>query len=243
MKDKITKLNNLYKPVLNNIEKLRQHLGSRCIEHALIFNNEHHIKIGNEIESVLYPIPNIICKLNDIKTKIALDLATSEDYIGFVKFTLRKAQFQLFNFSLIKSFKFEIYGFYFYEELSDYKNIDKLKTDMVNSKEKILYIKIKVSSIEEILSIINNLSTIPQKRFSMTCYTCDCDHQIYVRLYSGQCPVCGKDSPHRRKFKTKCPVCESNTFKDKYGNGECENCGWYIDNLSKKIKIQLFIQI
>lgn len=236
MKNKITELNNLYKPVLDNIEQLRRHLGSRCIEHALVFSNDHHIKIENEIESVQYPIPSIVCKLSGIKTKIGLDLAKSEDYIGFVKFTIYKEQFKLFNFDAIKFFKFEVYGFCFYEELSSYENINKLKTNIINSNEITLYIKIKVYSIEEIISIINNLSTIPQKRFSMTCYTCDCGHQIVVDTYNGQCPICGKDSPHRRKFKTKCPVCETNTFKDKYGHGECENCGWYIDNLRKKHK-------
>lgn len=108
--------------------------------------------------------------------------------------------------------------------------------DIINSNETTLYIKIKMSSIEETTSIINALSTMSQKKFSMTSYTCDCGCQIQVNSYNGQCPICGKDSPLRRKFKTKCPVCELSTFKDKYGNGECENCGWHIDNLSIKNK-------
>lgn len=75
---------------------------------------------------------------------------------------------------------------------------------------------------------------MPQKEFSIISYVCDCGTRITIDEHNGQCPTCGKDSPHTRKFKTKCPVCETNTFKDKYGHGECENCGWLIDKMSTK---------
>lgn len=226
MEDKITELNNLYKPVIDSIKKLSQYLGSRCIGHALTFSNNHHIKIGNEVKSVQYPIPCIICELGNIKTKIGLDLATGKDYIGFVKFTISKEQFEMFDFNRIKPFKFEIYGFYFCEEVSSYEKIAELRTDIINSKETTIYVKIKVASLEDIISIIDNLTTIPQKRFSMTCYTCDCGQQITIDRCNGRCLICGEDSRFRRKFDKKCPVCKFATLVDKYGNGECENCGW-----------------
>lgn len=236
MKNQIIELNNLYNPALKKIEEVRKILYKHCIDHAIHFSNNHHIRIENEIESVQYPIPNIICKLDNVKTKIGIDLATCIDYIGFIKFTLSKEQFNIFNFDIIKHFKFEVYGFYFYQYYNSVKDLNNLKNNIANSAETTLYIKIKVSSIEEIISIINGLSTEPQKHFSISSYICKCGHNISVNMHYGQCPICREDSPHRRKFKTKCPVCEKNTLKDKYGYGECENCGWNIDKLNIKHK-------
>lgn len=236
MKNKITKLNHLYEPSLEKIEQIRKILFKKCIDHAILFSNDHHIKIENKIESVQYPIPNIICKLDGIKTKIGIDLATDKDYIGFVKFTLDKEQFNVFRFDAIKHFRFEVYGFYFYQYYNNVKNLNNLKTNVTNSTEPTLYIKIQVSTVEEIISIISNLSTAPQNQISISSYICKCGHNISVNKYYGQCPICGEDSPHKKKFKTKCPVCQSTTLKDQYNHGKCENCGWEIDNLSKKHK-------
>ncbi len=236
MKNKINELNELYEPSLEKIERIRKVLFKKCIDNAILFTNNHHIKIGDEIESVKYPIPNIICKLDGVKTKIGIDLATDLDYIGFVKFTLNKQQFKTFKFDAIKHFKFEVYGFYFCEYYDNIKDLDNLKTNVANSTETTLNIKIKVSKIDEIISIINSLSTAPEKRFCISSYTCECGHDISIDTYHGQCPICGEDSPRRRIFKTKCPVCGSNTLKDRYGHGECENCGWNIDDLSKRCK-------
>ena len=236
MKNKITELNNLYAPSIEKIEQIRNFLLKNCIDHAILFSNNYHIRIEDKIESVQYPIPNIICKLGGAKTKIGIDLATDKDYIGFIKFTLSKEFLNSFDFDAIKNFKFEVYGFYFYQYYDCIKDFDKLKTNITNSTETTLYIKIKVSSIEEIISIIKNLLVSPQKYFSITSYICNCGHDISINMYYGQCPICGEDSPHRRKFKTKCPVCKTNTLKDKYGRGECENCGWNFDNLCKKRK-------
>ena len=236
MKNKINELNKLYEPALEKVEQIRKILFKNCIDHAILFSNNHHIKIEDKIESVKYPIPNIICKLDGIKTKIGIDLVTDLDYIGFVKFTLCKEQFITFKFSTIKQYKFEVYGFYFCQYYDNEKDLDNLKLNVANSTETTLNIKIKVSKIDEIITIINSLSTAPQKRFCISSYTCECGHEISVNTYFGQCPICGEDSPHRRKFKTKCPVCGATTLKDKYGNGQCENCGWNIDNLNKKRK-------
>lgn len=236
MKNKINELNKLYEPSIEKIEQIRKILLKNCIDHAILFSNNHHIKIEDEIESVKYPIPNIICQLDGIKTKIGIDLATDLDYIGFVKFTLKKEQFKIFKFDAIKHFKFEVYGFYFYQYYQNEKDLDNLKINVANSAETTLNVKIEVSNIDEIISIISSLSTAPKKESCISSYTCDCGHEISIDTYYGQCPICGEDSPSRRKFKTKCPVCASITLKDEYGNGECKTCGWKFDSLSKKYK-------
>lgn len=240
MKNKITELNNLYNPLLEEIEKVRRCLGSHRIDHALGFFNNHHITIDNKIECIQYPIPTILCKLDGIKTKIGLDLATDEHYIGFIKFTLTREKVSSFNFNALKTFRIGIYGFYYYEEIVNFEDLEQIKLNAINSKEPVLYIKIRISSITQIMDIIDKMAVrpqtlSPQKRFSMTSYTCDCGYQITVETYQGQCPICGKDSPNRRKFETKCPVCNHPSLVDQYGNGECENCGWIIESESTTI--------
>ncbi|MGN1222807.1 MAG: CPCC family cysteine-rich protein [Christensenellales bacterium] len=112
--------------------------------------------------------------------------------------------------------------------------MEEIKNYAISPKENFVYIKIRIATLEQVNNIIDNFCTMPQKEFSMISYVCDCGTRITIDEHNGQCPTCGKDSPHRRKFKTKCPVCETNTFKDKYGHGECENCGWLIDKMSTK---------
>lgn len=226
MKDQIIQANNLYKPAIDNIIKIEKHLSSRNIDNGLFFNNDHHMKIGKEIKSVQYPIPNIICNFGDIKTKIGMDIVTSKDYIGFVKFTINKEQISSFKFDKIKNFKFEIYGSYFCKEVQIGESIENLKDDMTSSRESNVFIKIKVSSIQEIVSIIDKFTQKIKKDFVITSYICDCGHKIEIDADNGQCPICGKDSPHKRKFDKICPACKNKTLVDMYGNGECEYCGW-----------------
>ncbi len=45
MKDRFLELNNLYKTVIENTSQLRNYLGSKSINHALNFDNTHHIKV------------------------------------------------------------------------------------------------------------------------------------------------------------------------------------------------------
>lgn len=226
MRDKINQFNNSYNPVLENAEKIMMHLRSNDIDHALSFDNDYHIKLNEEIISIQYPIPNIICKLDELKTKIGLDIATNKDYIGFVKFTINKDQISSFKFDKIKNYKFEIYGSYFCKEVQIGESIDKLKDDMMNPRESYVFIKIKVSSIQEILSIIDKFAQKIKKGFVTTGYICNCGHKIEINVYNGQCPICGEDSPEKRKFDKICPACKNKTLVDKYGNGECEHCGW-----------------
>ncbi len=228
MRDKIKQFNNLYNPALENIEKIMKYLRSYDIDHALFFDNDYHIKLNDEIISIQYPIPNIICKLDKVKTKIGLDIATSEDYIGFVKFTIKKDQISSFKFDKIKDHKFEIYGSYFCKEVQIGESIDTLKEDMMSPRESYIFIKIKVSSIQEILSIIDKFAQKIKKDFVITGYICRCGHEIEIDADNGQCPICGEDSPSKRKFEKICPACQNKTLVDKYGNGECECCGWVL---------------
>ncbi|MBO5394297.1 MAG: hypothetical protein J6A28_00105 [Clostridia bacterium] len=233
MKSKINELNNLYSSVLDNIEQVRRCMGSHHIDHALVFLNTHHIKLDNEIVRIQYPIPTILCKLNGIQTKIGLDLATNETYIGFIKFTLTKEDLLSFNFEALRSFRIGIYGFYYYQELVNFDDLEQIKLNASRSGESVLHIKTRISSIKQIENIIDKMTekkeTSSQKRFSMISYVCDCQQQITIDTYSGQCPICGKDSPHKRKVEATCSICGRHCLKDQYGNGECENCGWQFE--------------
>lgn len=234
MKNKIVEFNNLYKPALERVEEIRHKLGRYCIDHALVFFNNHHIRINNELEHIKYPIPSIICKLRGIQTKIGFDISTDEDYIGFVKFTCNKEEFLTFNFDAIKTFKFEVYNNWFCEEVFNLDVLKQVKNYVINSNEQVFYIKIKISNIEQINSIIDSMSVKPQTGFSTYSCVCDCGNQITIEADFGECPICGKDSPYKKIVKTKCPVCAQTTLLDKFGNGECDNCGWLIDKISTK---------
>ena len=234
MKNKIIEFNNLYKPALERIEEIRRNLGRYCIDHALVFFNKHHIRINNELERIQYPIPSIICKLRDIQTKIGFDIVTDDDYIGFVKFTFNKDKFLSFDFEAIKIFKFEVYNNWFCEEVVNLDVLEQVKNYVENSNEQVFYIKIKISNIEQINAIIHSMSVKPQNGFSTYTYVCSCGNQITIEADNGQCLICGKDSPYKKIIKTKCPVCAEDTLLDKFGNGECDNCGWLIDKISTK---------
>lgn len=236
MKDKINEFNNLYKPALERIEEIRRNLGRYCIDHALVFFNKHHIRINNELERIQYPIPSIICKLRDIQTKIGFDIATNKNYIGFVKFTFNKEEFLTFNFEAIKTFKFEVYNNWFCEEVASQDVLKQVKNYVTKSNDRVFYIKIKISNIDEINTVINNMCIKPQKGFAMYSCECYCGNQITIEAYDGQCPICGEDSPKKRKYETNCPVCNHITLVDKYGDGECKNCSWIIENLPNRFK-------
>lgn len=231
MEDQIIQANNLYKPAIDNIIKIEKHLSSRNIDNGLFFNNDHHMKIGKEIKSVQYPIPNIICKLGDIKTKIGMDIVTSKDYIGFVKFTINKEQFQKFDFNKLKPFKFNIYGAYFCKEIYNYEDLEKIGADIQNPRESDMFIKIMVTTVKEVETIIDKLTSKPPRDFVICCYTCNCGHMVSVNDTAGQCPICGEDSPGKRKYKQECPICNNATLIDQFGNGECEQCGWILSEL------------
>ncbi len=183
------------------------------------------------MQSVKYPIPNIVCRLSGVKTTIGLDIVTNKNYIGFVRFVLDKNQFDTFKFHLLP-FKFEIYGSQYCKEINNLHDIEEIKTLATSSQENNIYVKIQICSLQQCFDIVDSLSTAKKESLSMLYYVCDCGHDIGIESYYGQCPICGKDSPLKRKFHKLCPVCKCKTLVDKYGNGECVNCGWLMSKMS-----------
>ena len=236
MQDKVNELNNLYTPILKEIENIRQFLGSKCIENALGFYNRNSIKINDKITSEIYPIPVIFCKLNNINIDIALDLVSNEKYIGFIRFTFSKEDLLCFNFNLLSDFYFELYSYSYINTNFDFENIEQELIKIQESKETQFKIKISISNTNQIRDIINRLFNNRPKSFSMTSFTCNCKNNISIESYDGCCPICGKESPGKRKFPKQCPVCEENFLVDQFGQGECPNCNWYTDTLSEKNK-------
>ena len=236
MKDKIYKLNKLYEPIIKNIELISRWLVWHKIDHSLGFYNNNKTRIGKELLNKIYPIPVIFCKLNNLKVDIGLDLATNETYLGFIKFTLNKKEVLSFDFDLLKDFDFKVYGIDYYKDIFYWEHLKKSKSKIKESKETRFRVNIDISALNQIKTFIEKMSTKPKKVNSFLYYICECRHQIAIDTDNGKCPICGKDSPLKRKFKTKCPVCEKNALKDKYGNGKCETCGWKIDKISKKRK-------
>ena len=236
MQDKVNELNNLYIPILKEIENIRQFLGSKCIDHALGFYNRNSIKINDKITSEIYPIPVITCKLNTIDIAIGLDLAINENYIGFIRFTFSKEDLLGFNFNLLRNFNFELYGYSYINRNFDFDNIEQELIRIQKSQETQFKIKISISNTNQIKDIINRLFNNRPKSFSMTSFTCDCKNNISIESYDGCCPICGKESPGKRKFPKTCSVCNESFLVDQFGQGECPNCNWYTDTLSEKNK-------
>lgn len=236
MQDKVNELNNLYIPILKEIENIRQFLGSKCIDHALGFYNRNSIKINDKITSEIYPIPVITCKLNNIDIAIGLDLAVNVNYIGFVRFTFSKESLLCFNFNILRDFSFELYGHSYINTNFDFENIEQELIKIQESKETQFKIKISISNTDQIKDIINRLFNNRPKSFSMTSFTCDCKNNISIESYDGCCPICGKESPGKRKFPKTCSVCNESFLVDQFGQGECPNCNWYTDTLSEKNK-------
>ena len=234
MQDKVNELNNLYIPILKEIENIRQFLGSKCIDHALGFYNRNSIKINDKIASEIYPIPVIFCKLNNIN--IALDLVSNEKYIGFIRFTFSKEDLLCFNFNLLSDFYFELYSYSYINTNFDFENIEQELIKIQESKERQFKIKISISNTNQIKDIINRLFNNRPKSFSMTSFTCDCKNNISIESYDGCCPICRKESPGKRKFPKTCSVCNESFLVDQFGQGECPNCNWYTDTLSEKNK-------
>ena len=233
MQDKVNELNNLYTPILEEIENIRQFLGSKCIDHALGFYNRNSIRINNKIISELYPIPVIFCKLNNINIDIALDLANNEKYIGFIRFSFSKKDLLCFNFNLLSDFYFELYSYSYINTHFDFENIEQELIKIQESKDTQFKIKVSISNTNQIKDIIKRLFNNRPKSFSMTTFTCDCKNNISIESYDGCCPICGKESPGKRKFPKTCSVCEESFLVDQFGQGECPHCNWYNNRLGE----------
>lgn len=234
MQDKVNELNNLYTPILKEIENIRQFLESKCIDHALGFYNRNSIKINDKITSEIYPIPVITCKLNNINIDIALDLVSNEKYIGFIRFSFSKKDLLCFNFNLLSDFYFELYSYSYINTNFDFENVEQELIKIQESKDTQFKIKVSISNTNQIKDIIKRLFNNRPKSFSMTSFTCDCKRDISIESYDGCCPICGKESPGKRKFPKTCSVCDESFLVDQYGQGECPNCGWNNDRLSEE---------
>ena len=132
--------------------------------------------------------------------------------------------------------KYLIYGYNYQQELYNSEDITQTKNNIEKSKDTKFIIYADFENLDQILNVIENLTSKPSQRFSIANYKCDCGHYVTIDTYNGSCPICGKESRYKRRFKTKCPVCEANCLKDQFGNGECENCGWKLDKFANKFK-------
>ena len=133
--------------------------------------------------------------------------------------------------------KYLIYGYNYQQELYNSEDLKETKNNIEKSKDTKFIIYADFGNLEKIYSLVEKLIIKPSQRFSTTNYKCECcGHYVTIESYNGACPVCGKDGPFKRKYKTKCPVCEAKCLKDQYGNGECQNCGWNFDKLGIQMK-------
>ena len=156
MKNKIREFNGLYKSAIEHIEQVQCTLRKHCIEHVLLFLNKHHIKIDNKPELIQYPIPIVICKLAGTQAKIGMDIATDSEYIGFVKFSLKKEEFETFDFWALKHFKFEIYGEHYCKEIINLDDLNETRNCAISPNENFVYIKIKIATLEQVKNIIDS---------------------------------------------------------------------------------------
>lgn len=234
MRKTVKNLNKLYASAFEKMEKTSNFLSKNCIDNAKDFHFGHKIKIGKRFTNEMYPIPRICCRLLGIKTEIFFDVYTNKNYIGYIKLYPKKEELLSFNIKIFESLKYLVYGFYNYQEKINFENLEEARTKIEQSKENKFIIYADFENLEQIFNIVEMLSVRPNKRFSMANYKCECGHYITIDSYNGFCPVCGKDSPFKRKFATKCPVCGTSGLKDQYGNGECACCGWILDSFGKK---------
>lgn len=236
MKKSVKNLNNLYKSVLENVEQMAKFLRSHCIDYALDFHYGHRIKIGKQFTNELYPIPLFRIRLKGMKTEIFFDVYQNKNYIGYIKLYPYKEEILSLDLNIFTNFKYLIYGYNYQQDLYNEEDLEQTKTNIKNSKDTRFIIYADFQNFEQVFSIIESLTEKPSKRFSTINYKCECGHYISIELFNGSCPICGRKSPFKRKFKTKCPVCEAKCLKDQYGNGECENCGWKLDKFANKFK-------
>ena len=236
MKRTVKNLNNIYEPVFKNVDKMTKFLSKNCVDHALDFHYGHRIKIGNQSTNELYPIPLFRFKLKGIKTETFFDVYTNKNYIGYIKLYPNKEEILSLNLEVFANLKYLIYGYNYQQELYNSEDLKETKNNIEKSKDTKFIIYADFKNLEQIFSVIESLTEKPTQRFSMANYKCDCGHYVTIESYNGTCPVCGRDGPFKRKYKTKCPVCKANCLKDQYGNGECENCGWKLDKYAHKFK-------
>lgn len=236
MRKTVKNLNKLYATAFEKMENMSKFLGKNCVDHALDFHYGHRIKIGKQFTNELYPIPLIRFKLKGIKTESFFDVYTNKDYIGYIKLYPNKEEILSLDLRVFANLKYLIYGYNYQQELYNSEDITQTKNNIKKSKDTKFIIYADFENLDQILNVIENLTSKPSQRFSIANYKCDCGHYVTIDTYNGSCPICGKESRYKRRFKTKCPVCEANCLKDQFGNGECENCGWKLDKFANKFK-------
>ena len=236
MRKTVKNLNKLYATAFEKMENMSKFLGKNCVDHALDFHYGHKIKIGKQFTNELYPIPLIRFKLKGIKTESFFDVYTNKDYIGYIKLYPNKEEILSLDLRVFANLKYLIYGYNYQQELYNSEDITQTKNNIKKSKDTKFIIYADFENLDQILNVIENLTSKPSQRFSIANYKCDCGHYVTIDTYNGSCPICGKESRYKRRFKTKCPVCEANCLKDQFGNGECENCGWKLDKFANKFK-------
>lgn len=235
MRKTVKNLNKLYATAFEKMEKMSKFLGKNCVDHALDFHYGHRIKIGKQFTNELYPIPIIRFRLKGIKMEVFFDVYTNKVYIGYIKLYPNKAEILSLDLEVF-NLKYLIYGYHYQQELYNSEDLKETKNNIEKSKDTKFIIYADFKNLEQIFSVIESLTEKPTQRFSMANYKCDCGHYVTIESYNGTCPVCGRDGPFKRKYKTKCPVCKAKCLKDQYGNGECQNCGWKLDKYANKFK-------
>lgn len=236
MKNKILELNSIYSPSLSLANEVLKLLHSRHVDSALNYRDNICSNIDGELVCRNYPIPVITCRLHNYKIQIGLDLVTTANYLGFIKFTLTKDETLKFNFNYLNNYDYTVYSTYNYQSFN-FKNIKEAKKEIIASNSCEFRIKIDITSLNQIEVIINRMTKKPNGFFSSASYTCICGSHITINAQNGKCPVCNKESSFKRAYKSyKCPVCKNSCLKDQYGNGKCNNCGWVFDSLVSKKK-------
>ena len=236
MRRTVENLNKLYKPAFEKMDEMSKFLGKNCVDHALDFHYGHRIKIDGEFTNDLYPIPLVRFKLKGIKAESFFDVYTNKDYIGYFKLYPNKEEILSLDLEIFANLKHLIYGYNYQHELYNSEDIAQTKINIEKSRDTKFIIYMDFENLEQVFTVVESFITKPSQRFSTANYKCDCGHYITIDTYAGACPICGKDSKFKRKFKTKCPVCGTMCLKDQYGNGECENCGWKLDKYTNKFK-------
>ena len=236
MSKTVKNLNKLFAPAFEKMENMSKFLGKNCVDHALDFHYGHRIKIDGQFTNELYPIPLIRFKLNGIKTETFFDVYTNKNYIGYIKLYPNKKEILSLDLEAFASLKYLIYGYHYQHELYNSEDLKQTKINIEESKDNKFIIYADFENLEQVYGVVESFIVKPSQRFSMTNYKCDCGHYITIESYNGSCPVCGRDSLFKRKYKTKCPVCKAKCLKDQYGNGECQNCGWKYDKYANKMK-------
>lgn len=236
MSKTVKNLNKLYASAFEKMENMSKFLGKNCVDHALDFHYGHRIKIDGQFTNELYPIPLIRFKLNGIKTETFFDVYTNKNYIGYIKLYPNKKEILSLDLETFASLKYLIYGYHYQHELYNSEDLKQTKINIEKSKDNKFIIYADFENLEQVYGVVESFIVKPSQRFSMTNYKCDCGHYITIESYNGSCPVCGRDSLFKSKYKTKCPVCKAKCLKDQYGNGECQNCGWKFDKYANKMK-------